>query len=170
MGLFDKLFKKVTEPVIEPLYVADSDIVAPADGKIIDVKTVPDPVFAEEMMGKTIAFKFDGDSVAVCAPANGTLKVMFPTGHAFGIETAEGVEILIHIGIDTVNANGDGFKICGKKQGDKVKAGEPIVKVDMKKLSEKYDTSTMLIITNDNKKEISFIDSQPVTRGSSLLK
>lgn len=169
MGLFDKLFKK-EEEVLPELNVDDSAIVAIADGELIDVKSVPDPVFAEEMMGKSTAFKYNKDKVTLCSPANGTLGVLFPTGHAFGIVTNEGVEILIHCGVDTVNANGDGFKLLKKKQGDTVKAGDPIVEVDIKKLSANYDMSTMLIITNPNEKEFEFIEPQAVKRGQSVVK
>lgn len=169
MGLFDKLFKK-EEEVLPELNVDDSAIVAIADGELIDIKSVPDPVFAEEMMGKSTAFKYNRDKVTLCSPANGTLGVLFPTGHAFGIVTNEGVEILIHCGVDTVNANGDGFKLLKKKQGDTVKAGDPIVEVDIKKLSANYDMSTMLIITNPNEKEFEFIEPQAVKRGQSVVK
>ncbi|MBQ1299994.1 MAG: PTS glucose transporter subunit IIA [Erysipelotrichaceae bacterium] len=169
MGLFDKLFKK-EEEVLPELNVDDSAIVAIADGELIDIKSVPDPVFAEEMMGKSTAFKYNKDKVTLCSPANGTLGVLFPTGHAFGIVTNEGVEILIHCGVDTVNANGDGFKLLKKKQGDTVKAGDPIVEVDIKKLSANYDMSTMLIITNPNEKEYEFIEPQAVKRGQSVVK
>ena len=169
MGLFDKLFKKEDE-VLPELNVDDSAIVAIADGELIDIKSVPDPVFAEEMMGKSTAFKYNKDKVTLCSPANGTLGVLFPTGHAFGIVTNEGVEILIHCGVDTVNANGDGFKLLKKKQGDTVKAGDPIVEVDIKKLSANYDMSTMLIITNPNEKEYEFIEPQAVKRGQSVVK
>ena len=170
MGLFDKLRKKEETVTLEPINVDDGTIVALADGELIDVHTVSDPVFAQEMMGKSVAFKFDKDKVTLCSPANGTLGVLFPTGHAFGIIMNSGVELLVHIGIDTVNAKGDGFKVLSKKQGDTVKAGEPIVEVDLKKLSAKYDMSTMLIITNANDKEIEFIEPQTVTRGQSLIK
>ncbi len=169
MGLFDKLFKKEEEVKLEPLHVADDDIVALADGKIIDVKTVTDAMFAEEMMGKTVAFKYDADKVTLCAPANGTLGVLFPTGHAFGILMNNGVELLVHIGVDTVNTKGDGFKILNKKQGDAVKAGDPIVTVDVKKLSASYDMSTMLIVTNPNDLELNFVGEKEVKRGESLL-
>ena len=169
MGLFDKLFKK-EEEVLPELNVDDSAIVAIADGELIDIKSVPDPVFAEEMMGKSTAFKYNKDKVTLCSPANGTLGVLFPTGHAFGIVTNEGVEILIHCGVDTVNANGDGFKLLKKKQGDTVKAGDPIVEVDIKKLSANYDMSTMLIITNPNEKVFEFIEPQAIKRGQSVVK
>ena len=170
MGLFDKLFKKEEEIVLPELNVSDDDIVALADGEMIDIKTVSDPVFAEEMMGKSTAFKFPGDKVVLCAPANGTLAVLFPTGHAYGLQMNNGVELLVHCGVDTVNANGDGFRLLGKKQGDAVKAGDPIVEVDLKKLSKTYDMSTMLIITNANEKELDFVDPKPVVRGEKVTK
>ena len=81
-----------------------------------------------------------------------------------------GVELLVHCGVDTVNAKGDGFRLLGKKQGDDVKAGDPIVEVDVAKLSKTYDMSTMLIITNADDKELDFIDPQPVTRGQKVTK
>lgn len=170
MGLFDKLFKKEEEVKLPELSVSDEDIVAIADGKLIDVHTVSDSVFAEEMMGKSTAFEYDKDKITICSPANGTLAVMFPTGHAFGVIMTNGVELLVHIGIDTVNANGDGFKVLGKKQGDPVKAGDPIVEVDLKKLRGNYDMPVMLIITNANDKQIEFIEPQNVTRGQIINK
>lgn len=165
MGLFDR-FKKEDLPVIN---VPDDAIVAPANGKLIDVSTVSDPVFAQKMMGDSVAFTYDGDKVLICAPANGELTILFPTEHAFGITRNDGVEILIHIGIDTVNAKGDGFKAGKYKQGDMVKAGAPIVTVDLKKLKANYDMSTMLIITNANGKTIQFISPQYVKRGQSVI-
>ncbi len=170
MGLFDKLFKKEEAVSLPALNIADGEIVAIADGSLIDIHSVSDPMFAEEMMGKSTAFKFTQDKVTICAPANGTLSAMFPTGHAFGITMPNGMELLVHIGVDTVNAKGDGFKLLGKKQDDTVKAGDPIVEVDIKKLSQHYDMSTMLVITDDNGIEVEFADPMPVTRGQKVTK
>lgn len=167
MGFFDR-FKKQETVLPEPLDVSDDAIVAIADGELIDVKTVSDPMFAEKMMGETIAFGYTEDKVILCSPANGTLSVMFPTGHAFGITMKNGIQLLVHCGVNTVEANGDGFRILNKKQGDSVKAGDPIVEVDMKKLKAKYDMSTMLIVTDAADHEIHFIPEQPVKRGQSL--
>jgi PTS system glucose-specific IIA component len=165
MGLFDS-FKKKKLPEVN---AADDDIVAMADGNLIDVTTVSDPVFAQKMMGDSIAFTYEGDKVTVCSPANGTLSVLFPTGHAFGITMKDGTELLVHIGINTVEAKGDGMKVQdGHKQGDTVKAGDPIVEVDLKKLRSKYDMSTMLIVTNDAGKKRNFIAPQKVERGSKV--
>ncbi len=158
MGLFGSLFKKKDE------------IVALADGKVVETKSVSDPMFAEEMMGKTLVFNYDADTVTLHSPASGTLTVLFPTGHAFGITTDDGVELLVHCGVDTVSANGDGFKLLDKKQGDKVNAGDPIVEVDVKKLKEKFDMSTMLVITNPNGKTLEFVGPCDVKLGQSVIK
>ena len=158
MGLFGGLFKKKDE------------IVALADGKVVETKSVSDPMFAEEMMGKTLVFNYDADTVTLHSPASGTLTVLFPTGHAFGITTDDGVELLVHCGVDTVSANGDGFKLLDKKQGDKVNAGDPIVEVDVKKLKEKFDMSTMLVITNPNGKALEFVGPCDVKLGQSVIK
>jgi PTS system glucose-specific IIA component len=169
MGFFDKLFKKEEEISLPPVEVGDDAIVAVADGQMIDVAKVSDPVFAEKMMGDSTAFSYDGGKVVLCAPANGTLSVLFPTGHAFGITRSDGVELLVHCGVNTVEAKGDGFRLLNKKQGDTVKAGDPIVEADIGKLSAKYDMSTMLIITNPNGKEFHFLEPQPVKRGQSVI-
>ncbi len=168
MGLLDRLFGKF-ENELPKVHADDGDITAPCDGEIIDVKTVSDPMFADELLGRSTAFRLPETTVTVCAPANGVIRALFPTGHAFGIETKEGVEILVHIGIETVNAKGDGFEVLSKRVGDTVEAGDPIVKADIRKLSAKYDTSLILIITADNGKHIEFIAPQKVTRGQSLL-
>ena len=165
MGLFDAFKKK---EAFEALNVPDTDIVAIADGKLIDVTAVSDPMFAEKMMGESIAFTYDADKVTFCAPANGTISALFPTGHAFGVTMKDGMELLVHIGIDTVNSKGDGFKLLGKKQGDTVKAGVPIVEADLKKLSKKYAMPVMLIVTNSAEHAVKFIDPQPVTRGQKI--
>ncbi|WP_270780187.1 PTS sugar transporter subunit IIA [Holdemanella biformis] len=106
----------------------------------------------------------------MCSPANGILSVLFPTGHAFGIQMNNGIELLVHIGINTVEANGDGFKVMNVKQGDVVKAGQPIVEVDFKKLSKKYNINTMLIITNNLDTPAQFTEPKSVKRGDSVLK
>lgn len=135
--------------------ISDDIIVAPAGGEMFDIRKVADPMFAGKTMGDGVAFQFSGNKVDICAPANGELSMIFPTGHAFGITMNSGVEILVHIGIETVEAKGKGFKIH-KKCGSDVKAGEPIVTVKFDDLKKKYDMSTMLIITNTAEKNIVF--------------
>lgn len=167
--MFNLFKKKEQKAELPALSVSDEAIVAMADGELIDVTTVPDPVFAQKVMGDSVAFQYAGDKVTVCAPANGTLSVLFPTGHAFGVTMKNGVELLVHIGINTVETNGDGFKALNKKQNDAVKAGDPIVEVDLAKLGQKYDMSTMLIVTNPNGQAITFKNPCTVTRGDKVI-
>lgn len=164
MGLFGFMKKKEAD-----IHGSENAIVAVADGEVIDVAEVSDPVFAQKMMGDSIAFRFSEDRVTITSPADGELTALFPTGHAFGVTMKNGVELLVHIGIDTVNAKGDGFTLHKKKQGDQVKAQEAIVDVDLKKLGVHYDMSTMLIITNANGQEIHFIAPGRVRRGQSVI-
>lgn len=166
MKLFD-IFKK--EEKLSSLNVNDNEIVAMAEGILIDVKEVHDEMFSQKMLGDSVAFQYDQDSVTLCAPCNGVLSVLYPTGHAFGLEMNNGVEVLVHIGVNTVDAKGKGFTLLSKKQGDFVKAGDPIVKVNIKELKKTYEMSTMLIITNNNDQNIRFINPQPVVRGQKII-
>lgn len=152
------------------LNVSDDAIVAIADGEVFDITTVKDEMISEKLMGEGIAFRFAGDKVVLCSPANGTLSLLYPTHHAYGITTKDGVELLVHIGIDTVNSNGIGFKALGKKQGDAVKAGDKIVEVDLKKLGTMYDMSTMLIVTEPSGKEVRFTEQKRVSYGDLVAK
>ncbi|MCH4019948.1 MAG: PTS glucose transporter subunit IIA [Erysipelotrichaceae bacterium] len=161
MALFNRFKKDIPT-------IADDLIVAPADGVMFDIEKVSDPVFAKKTMGDGVAFKFYGNKVDVCAPANGELTAMFPTGHAFGITMKNGVEVLVHIGIDTVEANGKGFK-AHKKRGALIKAGEPIVSVNFDELSKTYDMSTMLIITNAMGQNIHFTVAGEVKKGQPVI-
>lgn len=123
----------------------DNNVYAPVDGKCIDITEVSDATFASKMMGDGIAIV--PTSNVIKAPCNGTISMIFHTGHAFGMKADNGLEILIHIGIETVNLNGKGFKAL-KKNGDKVKKGESIIEIDLEEIKKDYDPSTMLIITN----------------------
>lgn len=151
--MFDFLKKKVQ---YESLNIENNKITSLGNGQLIPIENVKDEMFAQKMLGDSIAFEFKGNNVDIFSPCNGELSVLFPTGHAFGITSEDGVEILVHIGVNTVNNKGVGFKLLDKKQGDKVKAGDPIVSVDFDKLSKTYDMSTMLIITNSNDLKINF--------------
>ena len=170
MSMIKSVIQRIKELSLSYEKDCHFDIVAMADGEIIDVHSVSDMLFAQEKMGKTIAFTFTQDHVVLCSPANGTIKFIFSTGHAFGIKTNDGMELLVHCGIDTVNSNGKGFKILSKKQGDKVRVGDPIVKVDVKELSQKYDMSTMLIIVDSNGREVEFLEPQKIVKGQSIIK
>ena len=139
-------------------------LAAPADGEMIDITTVSDETFASKMLGDGVAFRLADDAVA--APCDGDLTVVMDTGHAFAVTRPDGVELLIHIGINTVEMQGKGFTILAKA-GEKVKAGQPIIRVDRAFLEGKgYDTTTMLIVSNANGKEISFKPYGAVVRGA----
>lgn len=167
MGIFNRLKKGEAKKTHKE---ADTAIVAMADGELVDVSTVSDPVFAGKALGESVAFCYEGDQVTICAPAAGELSVVFPTGHAFGIRMNSGVELLVHIGINTVEAQGDGFDLHNKKQGDWVSRGDEIVTVNLKKLRDSYDMSTMLIVTEDNGQKICFIDAGKVRKEQSIVK
>ena len=100
---------------------------SPADGIAADLSTAPDEGFAGRMMGDGAVV--EPVSATICAPADGEICFVFPTKHAVGFQTEEGVEMLLHIGIDTVGLNGEGFEVL--KEEGKVKKGEPIMKVDI---------------------------------------
>ena len=102
-------------------------VLAPIDGKIVELEKVPDEVFAQKMVGDGLAIDPTGH-IAV-APVSGDLVKLFPGGHAFGIATGDGVEIIVHIGLDTIELKGEGFENIAK-EGQQVQAGTPIVHFD----------------------------------------
>ncbi|MBQ7064781.1 MAG: PTS glucose transporter subunit IIA [Firmicutes bacterium] len=143
-------------PVVLP-EVDDSAIVAFADGRFIGHEELDDPMFKDEAMGQTVAIVPTGDTIV--SPANGVLEMVFDTGHAFGVRMADGTGLLIHIGVDTVSMEGKGFTKL-KTQGDPVRAGEPVIKVDFNAVKEAgYSTQTMLVINEplDDAEPVQFI-------------
>ena len=135
MGLFD--FMKGKKDII---------ITAPVKGECIPISEVADPTFAEEILGKGIAIKpAEGK---VYAPVDGTVNTVFPTGHAIGITTPEGVELLIHVGLDTVQLKGQFFKVLAKAD-QQVKKGDLLLEADVEEIGKAgYDTVTPMIICN----------------------
>lgn len=134
MNMFSFLKKK---PIV--LY-------SPVNGEVMDLKDVPDQVFASKMMGDGVAFKLSEG--IVYSPCDGVLQVVANTLHAYGFKSNNGAEILIHVGLDTVNLNGEGFELL-VKQGTKVSAGDPIAKVDIEFIQSKgINLITPMVITN----------------------
>lgn len=116
---------------------ADVDVRAPFAGDVVELSQVPDASFAQGMVGEGFAVMPDAvDAFDVCAPVDGTITMIFKTRHAFGMKTADGLDLLIHIGIDTVELKGEGFTALAKK-GDTVTAGTPIIAVEAQKLRER---------------------------------
>ena len=115
----------------------DVDVHAPFAGDVVELSQVPDASFAQGMVGEGFAVMPDPvDAFDVCAPVDGTITMVFKTRHAFGMQTADGLDLLIHIGIDTVELKGEGFTALAKK-GDTVTAGTPIIAVEAQKLRER---------------------------------
>lgn len=127
---------------------------APFDGTVIPINEVPDPVFAQAMVGDGFALIPDetSDVIEVCAPANGKLVKVFNTLHAFALVTPEGLEVLVHIGLDTVELKGEGFTALAAV-GDSVTVGQPIIRVDASALRGR-GTQLITPVVMTNKKQI----------------
>ncbi|MFC4559937.1 PTS system trehalose-specific EIIBC component [Virgibacillus kekensis] len=143
-------------------------IFAPLSGEVKQLEDVPDPTFAEKMMGDGIAI--DPSDGEVISPLNGEIVQIFPTKHAVGLKGDNGVEVLIHIGLDTVNLNGEGFT-AHVSQGDYVKAGDPLITFDLDFVREKAPSAiTPIIITNGfDFGGIEKTADKSVARGESVL-
>lgn len=122
------------------------NLVSPISGEIVDITQVPDPVFAQKMTGDGVAINPTGDTIV--APADCTVSLIFGTKHALGLTTDTGLELLIHFGLETVSLDGEGFEPL-VEQGQKVKAGTPLMKVDKDLIASKgFKLITPFIITN----------------------
>ena len=129
-------------------FLRKKELVAPVDGKLIPIEEVDDPVFAEKMMGDGFAIISEGSGIYACS--DGVVTMLYPSKHAIGITLEDGMELLIHIGIDTVMENGNGFEAF-VQVGDKVRRGDLIVKMDREYLLGKgYDLTVITIFTNEN--------------------
>lgn len=149
--------------------VAEETLVSPLSGDVVALENVNDPVFSSGAMGKGLAVK--PTEGVVYAPADAEVTIAFETGHAYGLKTASGAEILIHIGIDTVSMNGNGFEKL-VAAGDKVAAGTPIAKFDAAKIAEAgLDDTTMIIVTNTaDFTEVSPLAEGTIAHGADFLK
>lgn len=150
MGLFSNLFNKAdnaqnaTQPV-EPKVTAR--VLCPVPGELIDIADVNDPAFASKAMGDGIAIKPAKGTLV--APISGTVEALFPTGHALAIK-GDGVSVMLHIGIDTVDMKGEGFHAL-VAQGDTVTAGQKLIEFDLAKIAEAgFESTTMVIIAESS--------------------
>lgn len=144
-------------------------ITSPLAGEVKELSQATDPVFAQGLMGRGVVIvPSQGELVS---PVNGTVTVFFPTKHAIGILSDEGVEILMHIGMDTVNLEGKGFEGY-VSQGDKVKVGDKLISFDIDMIKKAgYVTETPVIITNSDKYQVEVLEQLPrvVERGNQLM-
>jgi len=156
------------EPVVATTERADEKLRSPIVGEVVALNEVNDPVFSSGVMGQGIAVK--PSKGVVYAPADAEIAIAFPTGHAYGLKTDNGAEILIHVGIDTVSMNGEGFE-AKVSQGDRVKAGDVIGTFDSEAIAANgLDDTTMVIITNTmDYAEVTLIATGSVTNKTRVL-
>jgi glucose-specific phosphotransferase system IIA component len=176
MGLFSKLFgKKNNDAAVAKIL----QVCSPADGEIVTTAQVKDETFSQNMIGRGFAvIPNHGEFVA---PIDGELTLVAETGHAFSIKSSNEIEILIHIGIDTVNLNSkhkpdepiQGFKIHAKT-GERVKLGDPIITADLPFIeAHKLDIITPVVIINNefsaNKTISDILVTGKVTKGTKII-
>ncbi|TDT56516.1 PTS sugar transporter subunit IIA [Fonticella tunisiensis] len=143
------------------------EIKSPIVGKAVPITEVPDDVFASKMMGDGIAF--EPSEGVLYAPVDGEIVQIFPTKHAVGIKTTGDLEILLHIGVDTVNMGGEGFESF-VSAGDRVKAGQKLVTFNIDLIKEKAKSAiTPLIITNMDKIESLDFNYGDVNKDTTVL-
>lgn len=160
MGLFDKILKG-----------ADSSaytLVSPLDGETVPLSMVPDPAFSDGILGKGVAII--PSSNVLCSPCDGTIDLMFDTGHAVNIVSNSGMEVLVHLGLETVALKGKHFKKL-KATGNKVKKGEPLIEFEREQIAkEGYNTIVPIVICNtDSFSAVNPIEGIPVKTGDQIL-
>ena len=167
MGFFDKIFG--SKAAATKFSGQKMTVLAPIDGTVIPLEQLPDETFATAILGPGCGLEPTGDMVY--APFDGTVTTIADTLHAVGLMSDDGIEVLIHVGMDTVEMNGKGFKAL-VKEGDKVKAGTPLLKVDLEAIrAAGHPTATALIVTNsDDLPEISVAANGDAAAGTPVFK
>lgn len=162
MGFFDKLFGKSEKINPNHLY-------APVEGEAVPITEVPDPTFAEGYLGNGIAIK--PTSGKVCSPVDGTVSCVFDTGHAVTLVSDNGIEILIHIGLETVGLNGAPFTIHVKNE-QKVKKGDLLIEADLAAIEAAgLPTITPMVVCNtDDYSTFDVIPGKAVTNADVVVK
>ena len=159
-------------PTPKPALVpgAVTEIASPLKATTMDLDKVPDPVFSSGAVGQGVGLEPQGD-IVVTAPADGTVVVAPSSGHAFGITLDSGVEILIHVGLDTVNLEGQGFDVK-VTQGDRVSAGQELVRVDRSVIEQAgYPLTTPVLVTNTASfASVEVVGGDSVEPGEALIK
>lgn len=143
------------------------DLISPVSGNMIPLEEVEDQVFSSKMMGEGVAFELSNGIIS--SPIEGVIEMIPSTLHAIGIKGRNGLEVLIHVGLDTVNLAGVGFSSL-IKQGEKVKVGTPLLKVDIKSLKNMgVILTTPMIITNSSDYLIEIKDVREVENGKTIV-
>lgn len=159
MGLFKDIFGTKEERI---------QIVAPVAGKLVPLSEVSDPTFSEEILGQGAAVIPSENQFF--SPVDGTVTTVFPTGHAVALTSADGVEILLHIGLDTVKLNGKHFTIHAE-EGQQVKKGDLLLEADLEQIkAEGFDIITPIVICNtDDFAEVAMAEAGDVETGDTVL-
>ena len=159
-----------TEPTVQEVVTDTNDdvICAPCKGEVVALSDVKDEVFSSGAMGKGVAI--NPSEGKIYSPCDGTISVFFPTGHAIGLQATNGAEVLIHVGMDTVNLNGKGFTPKAKA-GDTVKKGQLLLEVDLDEIKNaKLSAITPVIITNTaDMKDVIATDAKTANVGDKLI-
>lgn len=144
-----------------------AEFVAPANGEMIPIDKVEDDVFSQKMMGEGFAVVPENGEIA--SPVSGTIVSVFPTKHAIGIKTDDDIEVLLHMGIDTVDLGGEAFEIK-VREGEKVKAGKVVATADLAKIQKAGKMTTMIVVfTNGDKiKDYHYAKTGIVSRGETI--
>lgn len=144
------------------------EVLAPISGEVVPLSEVPDEVFAEGMAGDGVAIVPSTSEEAI-APVSGTLVKLFEGGHAFGITTDGGVDLIVHLGLDTIRMEGEGFQKLAT-EGDLVEAGEPIVRYDLGAIREAgYDPVSPVVVPNSDEHPVQNLRNGEVRAGELLF-
>ncbi|GBG05342.1 sucrose-specific PTS transporter subunit IIBC [Lactobacillus rodentium] len=162
--------EKAEKQIAQDEKLHDEIIAAPVSGEAESLKDVNDPVFSTEAMGRGAAIVPDATDGTIYAPVSGTISVAYETKHAYGIQSDKGAEVLIHVGIDTVNLKGKHFT-SEVKQGDHVEKGQKLGTADINAIvSEGYDPTVMVVVTNTpNYANVQRVDGENKQHGDDLI-
>ena len=168
-----KLKKKLLLKILHlqnqlPVALQAETIAAPLKGEVVALENVNDPVFSSGAMGKGAAIKPSGNQVV--APFDGEVQIAFPTGHAYGLKSDKGAEVLIHIGIDTVSLDGKGFD-AKVQANQRIKKGDVLATFDSSVITEAgLDDTTMVIVTNTaDFEDVSSVATGSVAEGADFI-
>ena len=167
MGFFDKLFGGKHDAA--PKFAGEKmTVMAPIDGTVIPLEQLPDETFAAAILGPGCGIEPTGDTVY--APFDGTVTQIATTLHAVGITSNDGIELLIHVGMDTVDMKGQGFTVL-VKENQKVTAGTPLLQVDLDAIrAAGHPTATAIIVTDGAGDEVKMLAEGDVAPGTPLFK
>lgn len=160
--MFKKLFGKAKE------VDKNIKIYGPLTGEYVKIEDIPDPVFAQKMMGE--GFGINPTEGEVVSPIEGKVDNVFPTKHAVGLKAENGLELLVHIGLDTVQLDGKGFEVL-VESGDDIKIGDPLIRFDLEYINNnaKSIISPIIITNSDQTESIHIEDVQAVVKGETQV-